>query len=126
MKLSQISADRTMDILSELTPYISNIAEDEQLLKVLKNKIQYDENNKEEIKEKGAQLGISNVLKLVPLLFKNHKEDIQNILAIMDNVTLKEIKEENIIKNMARIKELFEDDELMSFFTSLDSLEALK
>ena len=126
MKLSEISADRTMDILCEVTPYISNIIEDKNLMEVLKNKLKYEEDKKEEIEEKGFELGFKNFMKLIPVIFKDHKNDVQMILAIMDNVALKEIQEENIFKNINRINELIQDEELLSFFTSLQNLEALK
>ena len=126
MKLSQISSNETMDIICEISPYISNIVEDKKLMKILKNKVKYDEDKKEESQEKGFELGINNLMKLIPIVFKDHRKDVQMILAIMDNVTLKEIQEENIFKNMARIKEIFEDEEMLSFFTSMQSLEVLK
>ena len=31
MKLSELSTDRALDVLCELTPYISNIASDEKM-----------------------------------------------------------------------------------------------
>ena len=126
MKLSQTSSNETMDIICEISPYISNIVEDKKLMKILKNKVKYDEDKKEESQEKGFELGINNLMKLIPIVFKDHRKDVQMILAIMDNVTLKEIQEENIFKNMARIKEIFEDEEMLSFFTSMQSLEVLK
>lgn len=126
MKLSEISADRTMDILCEVTPHISNIIEDKNLMEVLKNKVKYEEDKKEEIEEKGLELGFKNFMKLIPIIFKDHKNDVQMVLAIMDNVTLKEIQEENIFKNINRINELIQDEEMVSFFTSLQNSEALK
>jgi len=115
-----------MDILCEIVPYASSIAEDEELIKTLKNKIEYDEDKKEEIKQKGFELGMANLFKLIPIIFKDHKKDVQMILAIVDNKTLEEIQQENIFKNISRIKEIFEDEELIVFFQSLNKLEALK
>lgn len=116
MKISEMSSDRVMDVLAEITPFVSNIVEDEKIMAIFKDKIIINEQNEGEIKEKGFQSGIKIVMKLVPSLFKTHKEDIQNILSIMDNVPLKQIKEEKILVTMGRIKELLEDKEFIDFF----------
>lgn len=121
MKLSEIKSDEAMDILCDITPYISNIIEDKKLIKILKNRVQVTEENEQEVKKQAFELGIKNITKLVPIMFKDHRNDVQMILSIIDGVDIQVIKEESIIKNMARINEMLQDKELIDFFSSFQA-----
>lgn len=57
------------------------------------------------------------VLKIFPLLMKFYKEEIFEILAILNDLTVEEVKEQEFGKTFVMFQDLYEDKDLMSFFT---------
>ncbi len=120
MKLSQMSTEQAMDVLCEITPYISNIAIDEELLAELKRTIDPKQTaTKAELYAKGAE----KLTKITPLILKKHKADAFGILAALNGKTVDEIAGQNIVITMKQIWEIAKDKELMSFFKSSTASE---
>lgn len=115
MKLSEMTTDRAMDVLCELTPYIANIAADEELLAELRNAI-----DPKAVKTKAELMvkGVEKVTKLVPIVLKKKKHDVFGILAVLNSKTVEEIGKQNIIATMVQVREAVKDKELMDFFKS--------
>jgi hypothetical protein len=71
---------------------------------------------------KGLKKGITQKeagVKVILYIFKNSgkiKEEIFNIVAILQDITVEEAKALGIIQNITVIKELFTDEDTMSFF----------
>lgn len=57
------------------------------------------------------------MLAFLPVLYKYYKDEIFNILAIWEGVTVEEIKNQSFAKTVASIKALVEDEDFKSFFT---------
>lgn len=115
MKLSEMNNDKAFDAIIEITPFFSNILEDERLLSIWYDKVDITGLDEKQGKIKGATKGFSNILKIAPLLLKDHREDIFNILAIVNDKTVEDIRNQNPIKTMKQLKELWEDKELLNF-----------
>lgn len=115
MQLSKFSTEKAVDILCELTPYIKEISTDKELSKILKDKIKNEKNmSQAEI----IVFALNKVGDLIPVLLGTHKEAVFNILAILNEKTVTEIKEQSIIVTMGMIKEAIQDEDLISFFSS--------
>lgn len=115
MKLSQMTTDRAMDVLCEITPYIANITADEELLAELKRAVDPKEvATKAELMAKGVE----KVTKLVPIVLKKRKADVFGILAALNEKTVEEIGKQNILATMAQVREIVKDKDLMDFFKS--------
>lgn len=115
MKLSEMTTDRAMDVLCEITPCIANITADEELLAELRNAIDL-----KAVKTKAELMvkGVEKITKLVPIVLKKRKADVFGILAALNEKTAEEIGKQNIIATMAQVREVVKDKDLMDFFKS--------
>ena len=115
MKLSEMTTDRAMDVLCEITPFIANITADEELLAELRNAI-----DPKAVKTKAELMvkGVEKITKLVPIVLKKRKTDVFGILAALNEKTAEEIGKQNIIATMAQVREVVKDKDLMDFFKS--------
>ena len=115
MKLSEMTTDRAMDVLCEITPCIANITADEELLAELRNAI-----DPKAVKTKAELMvkGVEKITKLVPIVLKKRKPDVFCILAALNEKTVEEIGKQNIIATMAQVREVVKDKDLMDFFKS--------
>ena len=115
MKLSEMTTDRAMDVLCEITPCIANITADEELLAELRNAI-----DPKAVKTKAELMvkGVEKIAKLVPIVLKKRKTDVFGILAVLNEKTAEEIGKQNIIATMAQVREVVKDKDLMDFFKS--------
>lgn len=115
MKLSEMTTDRAMDVLCEITPCIANITADEELLEELRNAI-----DPKAVKTKAELMvkGVEKITKLVPIVLKKRKTDVFGILAALNEKTVEEIGKQNIIATMAQVREVVKDKDLMDFFKS--------
>lgn len=113
MKISELSTERAVDVLCEITPYVAKLTSDSDLLDTLKEKIGPGK-SVAEIYVYGA----NKIATLVPILLKNHSEDVFGLLSILNEMNVETVRKQNIIKTMQQIKELVQDKELVSFFKS--------
>lgn len=115
MKLSEMTTDRAMDVLCEITPFIANITADEELLAELRNAI-----DPKAVKTKAELMvkGVEKITKLAPIVLKKRKADVFGILAALNEKTAEEIGKQNIIATMAQVREVVKDKDLMDFFKS--------
>lgn len=120
MKISEISTDNAMDVLCELTPYVTNIVTDEDLVGELKKAIDFKEANT--MAEKMA-LTAEKITKIIPILLKNRKNDVFGIVGVLNGKTIDEIAKQNIIVTMKQIRDIAKDKELLDFFKSCTDTE---
>lgn len=103
MKLSEIKGEAALDLLADMIEPASKIFSDPAIQKLVK------------AKNKGA---------ILKTLIKSHKTEIIQILATIDGVPVNEY-DVNVFTLPLKILELLNDPELMSFFTSQESMEDL-
>lgn len=115
MKLSELSTDRALDVLCELTPYIANIASDEAVVSAVGKVV--DANKEINIYGKALLLA-ERMGEIIPALFKDHRLDVYGVLSIMNERPASEIAAQKITDTILQVRELFQDPELLSFFKS--------
>ena len=115
IKLSELNTEDFLNKVCDLTPHLFSILTDKELVKVFNAKTKTDS------KEDLTKFVIDKMMKLVPLLLKEHKDDILSVLAIMSDRTLEEIKKQNAILTIKELKELFTDKDLVELFLSLQA-----
>lgn len=115
MRLSELSTDKALDVLCELTPYVSNIASDDAVVGAV-GKIM-DTNKDLNLYGKGLLL-VERMGEVVPVLLKTHRADVYGILSVMSERTAAEIAAQPIRDTIRQARELFRDPELLSFFRS--------
>lgn len=114
MKLSQLGTDKALDVLCEITPYVTNITSDEKMMEPFSSVI--DSENTVRIKQ--FVMVVERYSTAIPILLKTHRPDIYGILSIVNERTVQEIATQKLIDTMKQVKELFEDEELVDFFKS--------
>lgn len=114
MKLSELTTERAADVLCELTPYIANITGDKSLLDELANKFDSKGKSAAELYTFAAH----KYAALVPLLLKEHRNDVFGVLSVLNETELDKIAKQNIMETMKQVREVFQDKELLDFFKS--------
>ncbi len=114
MKLSELTTERALDALCELTPFINNIIVDEDFWKEVQSTLPKDKNSRQNI----LLFGAKKINKLIPMLLKEHRKDIYGILAIINEQDVEKVAKQNVLQTAKQIRDLFKDEELLDFFKS--------
>lgn len=114
MKISTLTTEQALDTLCVLTPYIANITGDKSLTDALSKKLGKSKMSAAEVYTYGAQ----KIAALVPILLKDHREDVFGILSVLNETTPEEIAEQNVLITINQIKEAVQDKDLVDFFKS--------
>lgn len=115
MKLSELSTDRALDVLCELTPYIANITNDEELVSTLGRKM--DNSTETNLYGQFALLA-GRIGEITPMLLKAHRCDVYGILSILNEKPAAEIAAQPVTETLRQVREVFQDTELIRFFSS--------
>ena len=110
MKISEMTNEQATDALIRISEPLSNICEDDELLKIL-----------DETKEMRGKPVIKTFGKIVPKLLvfglKNHREDIYEIISALLMVPKSKLAKMNFKETVDLVKGSY-DDVLRDFFTS--------
>lgn len=118
-KISQLSTDEFLDVICAVTPYVSSIVSDGELMETIGKAV----------KKKGMTragmllLGMEKLSTLVPIIAKTHRADLYGIVAVVNGVEPEQVEKQNILKTGFQIRDIVKDKELMSFFRSFAELE---
>lgn len=118
MKLSELSTDRALDILCELTPSVASIMEDEEILSALDNITSTDKPDDSEKSHLDGIKMMGGMVKIAPVLLKTHRPEVYNILSVMNEQPVAGIAAQPIKDTIQQVRELFQDNDLLSFFKS--------
>ena len=112
MKLSNIKGERTLDVIADIIEPIANIANDEEATSLFKK-----EKTPEGITAK--KFLVERIKKSVPILLKEHKQDIISILAAIEGKKQEQYKEElNLVKLTKDCIDLLNDPVFIELFIS--------
>lgn len=115
MKLAELSTDKALDVLCELTPYVSGICGDSELLGTLGEQIDV----KEDMNLYGQfAVLMGRVSSIVPMLLKGHRPEVYGILSVLNEKTVAEIAAQPVGDTIRQVKEVFQDSDLLDFFKS--------
>lgn len=114
MKLSDKTTDEVFDILCVISPLASNIFGDKALMGILSEKMPSGQHSVMEV----YRFAVDKYASLVPIVMRNHREDLLGILATLEGKTVQEIKAQKIMVTMGQIREAIQDKELMDFLSS--------
>lgn len=113
MKLSDLSTDRALDVLCELTPYIDRITNDQEVVSTIGKVVKPDA----ELNQYGSfMLIMGRLSEFVPLLLKTHRPDVYGILSILNEKSKEEIAAQPVRETVRQLREAFQDEDLMAFF----------
>lgn len=115
MRLSELTTERAADVICEITPYVSGIASDEELLEELRNAI---DRKALRTKAEYLALGAEKLSKLAPIILKKRKTDVFGILGALNEKEPEDIAKQNILVTLGQIRDVVKDKDLMLFFKS--------
>jgi hypothetical protein len=114
IKISELSTDKSCDILCEITPFLSGIVADETLLDTLGKTI----STKGKTKAAVMLEGMGKINSIVPILLKDHRADVFGVLAVLGETTVEAVAAQNILATVKQVRELAQDQELLDFLQS--------
>ena len=115
MKISSLDTDRAADTLCRMVGCIDAIVSDEELIKLIKKKVQLPPDAGE------AELtaaGIGRISSILPLLLRKHRREVYGILAALEEKTPEEIAKQSFITTARQIRDICSDEDLGDFFSS--------
>lgn len=121
MRLSDIeSTDKFLDKVCEITPYVEQLVNDEEISKLWKDKIKANDGEVDvnKLKEMALDKGIEKIFKFIPVLLKKNRSAIYGILSVINEVEIEEIAHQKPALTISQIKELFTDKEFINLFLS--------
>lgn len=110
MRLSEIKGERVFDVISDLIEPVARIAEDKEAAKLFR---------REKLAKGETAMGalLKRIRASVPLLLRNHKKDLIEIMAALEGVPKEAYAEAlSVPKLIADIFGLLNDNELLSLF----------
>ncbi len=116
MRLSEMTVEQSFDKVVELVPFITNILKNDEIKKVMK-KVEIGGATEEEKLNNGFDNTISKIMPFVNLVFKECREDLFSITAIMTDRTVKEVKKLNLTIFLKEVMEIVKDEDLIKLFT---------
>lgn len=120
MKLSEMSTEIALDKICDLTPYATAIAEDKEFMKMFnKRAFLKDDSKPELIREAAYKMTLEKVKKFVPIVLKKHREDVFGVLSVLNDKEIQEVAKQPVTVTIKECIDLFNDKELIDFFTSL-------
>ncbi len=115
MKLSQLTTDGAADALCIIAPHIYNITSDSKVIESVSKKMNLD--GTEKLYGKYVLLA-GRIVEILPLLLKDHRDDVYGILSVLNQCTVKEVAAQNIMETIRQVREAVQDKELIDFFKS--------
>ena len=123
MKISELSTDKALDIICEITPFVDEIATDEELISTLKEKVKLPEGA---TRADMLKIGADKINKIVPIILKKKRAAVYGILAALNETSIEKISKQSMISTAKQIKEAVGDKELIDFFRSCVGAEGSK
>lgn len=121
MKLSEINNDKMLDILIEVTPFISDILEDENIVNTFNEKVVLPKGLKKDDREKYLfKQGLKKFIKLLPYLIKNHREAIYKTWAMLNDISYDDVVNQKITTTFWQINNFLNDEDLTNFLQYQD------
>lgn len=114
MKFSDLTTDQSLNVLCEITPFVSNIVKDDKIV----NTIGKATDTKKMTKVGVFMAAVDRISALVPSLLQTHRADVYGILAAVNMTKPEKIAAQKLTDTMAQINELVRDEELITFFRS--------
>lgn len=109
MKLSDIKGERTFDVIADVIGPITNIAEDDAAMELFRA---------QEVPAgmTPRQFFVKRARKAAPIILKNHRGDVVEILAALEGVTPSEyVADLSLAKLIGGLVELLTDEALLDF-----------
>lgn len=111
---SELGTGEALDVTLEIAQPISNLVEDEKLVAELRKTLPKGATNKIAV----MHFGLMKVVKLLPIVLKDHRNDVYAILSPFNGLTVEEIDKQKFPITCKQVYDLLNDKEFLDFFKS--------
>lgn len=111
MKISQMTTDKAADVLIRIAEPASSIMHDEKVYEMLEKLAKGNSDS-------AVKFFADNISMVVTVLLKDHRSDVFEVVAAMNDKTVEEVAGQPITQTIKDIKECWDGD-LTDFFASL-------
>lgn len=120
IKFDEFSNEKALNVICKITPAIGRIFSDEEILKCysegvnpneLKEKGLTDKEIKIKIKSKAAE----KLSDLTILVLEKHRNDIYTILAALNDKTMEEMNNQNVLETLEQTSQFLNHEYLVGF-----------
>lgn len=108
----------TLDLLVSLIPHVENIMQHDEIINLFVEQVDIDKNDID-YKKKAIKFVIRKIMKLLPTLLVDLREDILMILAKVNDTCIVDIEEQHPLVTIKQITDLITDEDLMGFLEQL-------
>ena len=111
MKLSQMTTNQATDALCKIAPAVMRVLADQSTLPLVQQLFDAFKS------EHPAETAAAVCIRIFPLLLKDHKEDMFEIVGALNDKTAQQIAKQNVMKTIEMVRDSV-DKELIDFFKS--------
>ena len=113
MALKDFTTDQAADVLVRLSAPLSNIATDEKIMETVGKSI-----DTTGLTQVGRNIeAMKRVFTSLPLLLGTHKNDVFEVISIVNGKTVEDVAAQPITVTIKEIKEIVKDKDLLDFFS---------
>lgn len=111
---SELGTGEALDVTLEIAQPISNLIEDEALVAEIRKTLPKGATNRIAV----MHFGLTKVVKLLPIVLKDHRGDVYAILSPFNGLTVEEIDKQNFLITCKQVADLLNDKGFTDFFKS--------
>ncbi len=111
---SELSTDEALEVVLQIAQPITNLIEDEALVKEMQETMPKGETTIIAMK----RFGLAKIVKMLNIALKQHREDVYAILAPFNGLTVEEIGKQNFLITCKQAACLLDDKGFVDFFKS--------
>lgn len=111
---SELSTDEALEVVLQIAQPITNLIDDEALVKEMQKTMPKGETTRIAMQ----RFGLAKIVKLLDIALKQHREDVYEILAPFNGLTVEEIGEQNFLITCKQVYDLLNDKGFVDFFKS--------
>lgn len=111
---SELSTDEALEVVLQIAQPITNLIDDEALVKEMQKAMPKGETTRIEMQ----RFGLAKIVKLLNIALKQHRVDVYAILAPFNGLTVEEIGKQNFLITCKQVYDLLNDKGFVDFFKS--------
>ena len=111
---SELSTDEALEVVLQIAQPITNLIEDEALVKEMQKTMPKGETTRIEMQ----RFALAKIVKLLNIALKQHRDDVYAILAPFNGLTVEEIGKQNFLITCKQVADLLNDKGFVDFFKS--------
>lgn len=111
---SELSTDEALEVVLQIAQPITNLIDDEALVKEMRKAMPKGETTRIAMQ----RFGLAKIVKLLNIALKQHREDVYEILAPFNGLTVEEIGKQNFLITCKQVADLLNDKGFVDFFKS--------